>query len=325
MVTETPAGLANITAQGCNACHGAVHDGWASSAHAQAGQNPVFQEALQRAGQSTACVQCHRPLTAQHPKLAAGYIEGDLSRPNLEANPAFDATLMAEGVGCAACHVRDGKVVSTRVITDAPHPSPIQCTRKQRDVQHLSRTRLPGCRSALLQHLRRVEGHTPCRRRDGVPRLPHAQGGGRIGGDALAGRADHRFTADLRRALTVLVDLKDDQVQRRDPAGRERRGSRIPVLPTTPTGSPYKTLAFTVELQTLDGQSLAASARGVEPTDQPRGAYNTLSDNRIPAGGSTPSAPPPGSIQGECRTCSAGCDREESQASLRSYRAFRWS
>ena len=69
-ISQIPMGLANITAQGCNACHGAVHDAWSMSAHALAGRSPVFQEALRRAGQSTACVQCHRPVTAQHPQLA---------------------------------------------------------------------------------------------------------------------------------------------------------------------------------------------------------------------------------------------------------------
>ena len=29
---------------------------------------------------------------------------------------------MSEGVTCAACHVREGKVLGTHAIDDAPHP-----------------------------------------------------------------------------------------------------------------------------------------------------------------------------------------------------------
>lgn len=286
-VTEIPAGLANITAQGCNACHGAVHDGWASSAHAQAGQNPVFQEALQRAGQSTACVQCHRPLTAQHPKLAAGYIEGDLSRPNLKANTAFDATLMAEGVGCAACHVRDGKVVSTRVITDAPHPvaysSALGSSAMCSTCHQLS---YPGAEQPFYNTYGewRATPHAAagmecqdCH----MPKVAAASAATRF-----MGQADHRFSADLGRALTVLVDLKDDQVQRGTPLDVSVRLQNTGAAHHVPTGSPYKTLAFTLELQTLDGQSLASSTPEVlSRQTSPEAPYNTLSDNRIPAGG----------------------------------------
>ena len=69
-VYEVPTGLANITAQGCNGCHYQAHNDWAGSAHAGAGQNPSFQEALRRVGNSTACSQCHLPLKVQHASLA---------------------------------------------------------------------------------------------------------------------------------------------------------------------------------------------------------------------------------------------------------------
>ena len=286
-VSEVPAGLANITAQGCNACHGGVHDTWSLSAHAMAGQTSVFQDALKRAGQSTACIQCHRPLAAQHPKLAAGYIEGDLSRPNLQANAAFDATLMAEGVGCAACHVRDGKVISTRAIEDAPHPVVYSSTLGTSEM------------CSTCHQLSYPDADQPFYNTYGEWKAtPHAAAGmqcqdchmPKVAAASAAtrfmGQADHHFEASLSRALTVKVGLKDDQVQRGTPLDVRVRLQNTGAAHHVPTGSPYKTLSFSVEIQTPDGQTLAESAPEILSRQTSLEApYNTLSDNRIPAGG----------------------------------------
>lgn len=286
-LSEVPAGLANITAQGCNACHGGVHDAWAMSAHAQAGRSPVFREALQRAGQSTACVQCHRPVAAQHPTLAAGYIEGDLSRPNLMANDAFDATLMAEGVGCAACHVRDGKIISTRAVDNAPHPvvhsSVLGSSEMCSTCHQLS---YPGAKQAFYNTYGEWKA------------TPHAEAGMQCqdchmptvatasSATRFTGQADHHFSPKLSRALTVLVKLKDDQVHRGTPLDVGVRLQNTGAAHHVPTGSPYKSLSFIVELQTIDGEVLAASAPEVlRRQTSPEAPYDTLSDNRIPAGG----------------------------------------
>lgn len=286
-ISQVPSGLANITAQGCNACHGAVHDAWAGSAHARAGRSPVFQEALKRAGQSTACVQCHRPVTAQHPQLAAGYIEGDLSRPNLKPNDAFDATLMAEGVGCAACHVRDGKIVSTRAVADAPHPvaysGELGSSEMCSTCHQLS---YPGSKQAFYNTYGEWKA------------TPHAAAGMQCQdchmptvatpsmASGFAGQADHSFTPKLPRALTVLVDLKDDQVHRGTPLEVGVRIQNTGAAHHVPTGSPYKTLSFTVELQTAEGVVLASSAPEIlSRQTSPDAPYDTISDNRIPAGG----------------------------------------
>ena len=82
-VDTLPNGLASLSAPGCNACHWAAHDTWSGSAHAGAWASETFQLGLAGAGGSTVCVSCHLPLTNQHDQLAAGYVDGDLSRPRL--------------------------------------------------------------------------------------------------------------------------------------------------------------------------------------------------------------------------------------------------
>ena len=218
---------------------------------------------------------------------------------------------MAEGVGCAACHVRDGKVVSTRVITDAPHPvaysSALGSSAMCSTCHQLS---YPGAEQPFYNTYGewRATPHAAagmecqdCH----MPKVAAASAATRF-----MGQADHRFSADLGRALTVLVDLKDDQVQRgtrwTGASGFRNTGAAHHV----PTGSPYKTLAFTLELQTLDGQSLASSTPEVlSRQTSPEAPYNTLSDG-YPQGEHSLQRLPLGSVQGDCRTCSTGCDRQ---------------
>lgn len=114
-----PAGLANLSAQGCNACHPDAHAGWASSAHAKV--SPAFAEAAAQAG-TPACYACHAPLQRQHADLAS-YPEGDIHHPTLTPNPHWDGGLQLEGVTCAACHVREGKIVTANPGVQAPHPT----------------------------------------------------------------------------------------------------------------------------------------------------------------------------------------------------------
>ena len=117
-----PDGLPNLSAQGCNSCHYEVHQQLVDSPLATAWSNPNMETAFERVGDATACRSCHLPLSMQHADLAKGYHEGDPTRPELVPNHGWDPTIMTEGVTCTACHVRDGKILSTRAITDAPHP-----------------------------------------------------------------------------------------------------------------------------------------------------------------------------------------------------------
>jgi hypothetical protein len=116
-------GLANSTAQACAGCHFDSHAAWADSAHADGWRSPRFQRAVAEAG-TPACTTCHLPFLEQS-AVVVDYDGGDLDKPLTAANPGFDASLRMEGVTCAACHVRDGKVVGTRPPEEfgpIPHP-----------------------------------------------------------------------------------------------------------------------------------------------------------------------------------------------------------
>ncbi len=89
-----PAGL-TVSARSCEPCHAEVTAEWRRSAHADAFDNALFR-ASYRFEPSAWCVNCHAPL----PEQAAGQLRD-------------------EGVGCAACHIRGGAILSARPPTQA--------------------------------------------------------------------------------------------------------------------------------------------------------------------------------------------------------------
>lgn len=91
---EPPDG-STLSAESCTAyCHTATGEEWARSRHAVAFSNPIYAVSERTVAGQAWCRNCHAPLQAQHDGLARG-----------------DVTLASEGVNCAACHVRDGKVL----------------------------------------------------------------------------------------------------------------------------------------------------------------------------------------------------------------------
>lgn len=284
---ETPAGLANLTAQGCNACHWETHGQWAETAHASAWRSPTYQAAVARVGDATVCTGCHLPLANQHAALASGYIDGDLARPLLEANPAWDPSLMSEGVGCAACHVREGVVLASRKGGAAPHPVVVSA--------ELSSS--AAC--ATCHQLSWPEGDRPFYDTYGEwERSAYAAAGVScqdchmppravpVAASTFAAAADHGFEADLRRAVSVLVSMPSPSVQRGEAVAVSVRLQNTGAGHHFPTGSPFKSYRLVAELVGVDGTSLAEArvhdlARDVE--DAP--PYRTLADSRIPAGG----------------------------------------
>ncbi|MFO0683718.1 MAG: multiheme c-type cytochrome [Sandaracinus sp.] len=87
----------------CGECHAEEAATHASSAHAAAAVDPIFL-AEYAPRPDPACVRCHAPLAPE--------------------GAAIDAPLARIGVGCAACHVRGGEVLSAGAPSGrAPHPS----------------------------------------------------------------------------------------------------------------------------------------------------------------------------------------------------------
>jgi hypothetical protein len=285
-VEQIPEGLANLSSQSCNACHWQSHDDWSASSHADAWRSESYQEALHRVGDSTACTTCHLPLTSQHARLATSYIEGDLTRPTFADNPAWDPTLMSEGVGCVACHVRDGVVLGIHESSGGPHPVVVS--------EELTQSTF----CASCHQLTWPEADKPFYDTFGEwEASPYAAAGIRcqdchmppvaapVTATHFAGTASHRLEAARERAVSVLVSMKSPSIQRGISHPVSMRLQNTGAGHHFPTGSPFKRYLLTAELLGDEGLPLSTPfshelARVIE--DAP--PWNTLSDTRLPAG-----------------------------------------
>ena len=118
----TPAVLGNLSAKECAVCHQEFYDEWQTTIHSKAWTEPYFQTDWKFDNSQHSCRLCHTPLDRQQPQKVLGYRDTDKWDPVLEDNPNFDSMLQHEGVTCAACHYRDGKIVGVLGNTNAPHP-----------------------------------------------------------------------------------------------------------------------------------------------------------------------------------------------------------
>lgn len=120
--SQTPVVLGKLSAKECAVCHQDFYDEWRTTIHSQAWTDPYFQTDWKFDGSQHSCRLCHTPLDRQQPHKVLGYRDTDKWDPILEDNPDFDPGLQHEGVTCAACHYRDGKIVGVLGTTNAPHP-----------------------------------------------------------------------------------------------------------------------------------------------------------------------------------------------------------
>lgn len=120
--SSTPLILGKLSAKECAACHQEFYDEWQTTIHSQAWTEPYFQTDWKFDNSQHSCRLCHTPLDRQQPQKVLGYRDTDKWDPILEDNPDFDPKLQHEGVTCAACHYREGKIVGVLGNTNAPHP-----------------------------------------------------------------------------------------------------------------------------------------------------------------------------------------------------------
>ncbi|HLL22648.1 MAG TPA: multiheme c-type cytochrome, partial [Kofleriaceae bacterium] len=95
-----PADSELLDARGCATCHAEIAREWSQSRHALAWTNGIFQREYSARPQPW-CINCHAPLTTQQ--------------------QALDGARAAQGVDCATCHVRGGRLVSARRSNRSPH------------------------------------------------------------------------------------------------------------------------------------------------------------------------------------------------------------
>lgn len=92
-VGPRPARLSGVDADDCAACHAEIAAEWRGSHHARSWTDPLFQTSYAREPDAF-CRNCHAPM------MARGAREPD-------------ARAAREGVSCAVCHVRGGRVLGT--------------------------------------------------------------------------------------------------------------------------------------------------------------------------------------------------------------------
>ena len=291
-VDKLPDGLPSLSAQGCNGCHYAAHDSWSLSGHAQAWISPEFQKAVAAAGDATACLGCHLPLQAQHDQLAIGAVDGQLSRPVFEPNPRFDLSLRAEGVTCAACHVREGTILGTHAAPNAPHPvTPTPELQSGDMCAACHQLTWPGADRPWYDTWGEweasgwAEAGVTCQDCHMAP----------VAGIATPGSPGvlpaHGFPADAGRALSVLLrplgpGPRTADLQRGQPFELEILLQNTGAGHAFPTGNPAK--SYVVEIQILDGAGKPlAPALPVrfERLTEPAPPWKTTADTRLPAGG----------------------------------------
>ncbi len=120
--TEIPTGLKTLSAAECGSCHRETYEEWRTTIHSQAWTDPYFQTDWKFDGAQQVCKNCHIPLDRQQEHRVTGFRDRARLEPILEPNPDFDSKLQHEGVTCAACHLRDGKIAGPRGNAHAPHP-----------------------------------------------------------------------------------------------------------------------------------------------------------------------------------------------------------
>ncbi len=113
----------HIASDRCADCHAQQHADWSASRHRSAWTNDVFQTGY-LVEQKDFCVYCHAPLAEQTAEILANRDWYTAQHPRLNA-PLPDKLPephAAEGVSCATCHWRDGRLVGPGNGTGAAHP-----------------------------------------------------------------------------------------------------------------------------------------------------------------------------------------------------------
>jgi hypothetical protein len=282
-----PEGLANPTAQGCAACHGAIHDQWAGSAHASGWSGGHYTQTVALASEPETCLACHLPYAAQHPRRVVHHAEGDASAPQHAVNPDWNPTLQAEGVTCASCHLRDGQVLGPRASDQAPHPvstsealrSPTLCAACHQ---------LDWPESELAWYDTYGEWYRSPYREAGVScqdcHMPPQAGPVTTG--RFASHAGHAMAVDPSRALSVLLDLDSPTVTRGQPYTLRLRLQNTGAGHAFPTGHPGKAITLRAAVHCDDGGPLHEPfTHELVRRAQQGPPFALLEDTRIPARG----------------------------------------
>ncbi len=120
--SKAPALFGKLNAKTCGNCHKKFYQEWKTTIHSKAWTDPYFKADMKFDGNQFVCRLCHTPLDQQLPSKVLGYRDKNKWDPILTPNPNFNPKLQHEGVTCAVCHLRNGKILGVLGNTNAPHP-----------------------------------------------------------------------------------------------------------------------------------------------------------------------------------------------------------
>jgi hypothetical protein len=258
---------AQLSAAACQRCHGGAHAEWAQSRHAAAWTNAIFQREYQTRPLEW-CVHCHAPLAEQ--------------RAEVRAKVSFaSAALAREGVTCAVCHVRGGKIHAARKRAGSPHDVVLRpemtgaafCAGcHQFEFPDIDRAgRVVRYTGTPMQDTVAQFERGPERDRPGACRGCHAAGPGK---HAYAGAHDPGM---LERALRMTVCRREGAVE----VGVANVGAGHNV----PTGDVHRHLVLRAWWSSAPERTFElVFGRLFEPLES--GGKRLVSDTTLPAGGS---------------------------------------
>lgn len=98
-----------LSSEYCKNCHLSSHNHWKDSSHAKSWKNPLFQRSYSLEP-SPWCINCHAPLYIQKEEIY------EMKNTNFG-----NSYLADEGINCAVCHVRGGKIYGHRMNINPSH------------------------------------------------------------------------------------------------------------------------------------------------------------------------------------------------------------
>ncbi|MEC7242406.1 MAG: hypothetical protein VXW32_14320 [Myxococcota bacterium] len=282
---ELPDGLSHLGADGCAACHWPVVEAWKTSAHFGE-PSTAMQKALHAAGNAPECSRCHFPFQVQHRELIAPTsTAGALLESNRVPNENWSPSLQAEGVGCIACHVREGTVLGSR---DYSSPHPVRASEELMSSQGCEachQLSWEGAEVALYDtygewsRTTYAEAGLTCLDCHMAPVAGAATPGGRTT------HADHAVDARRGEGLSIHLMAPAKGAIRGQSLEGSLRVQNTGAGHAIPTGSPFKALLLQVELLDARGNPAGDPSQTVFGREvQQESPYAILSDTRLQAG-----------------------------------------
>jgi hypothetical protein len=250
---------AGLSAKSCAGCHAEAHADWVASRHGRAWTNAIFQREYKDRPLEW-CVHCHAPLREQLDEVRHG------------GGPLAD-----EGVTCAACHLRGGRMLARARALGSPHDTEVRADFGGPDF-------CAGCHQfnfPIIGAGERVTGYTDHPMQDTV----HQHDAGRFAareclGCHRAGEAGHRFPGGhdaqmIGRALTLEAC--------RDGRALEVRLTNVGAGHNVPTGDVHRHLVLRAwRADAPERLQQTVLGRRFEPA--PDGGKLTVADDTLPPG-----------------------------------------